>query len=320
MTRVYDLCHGCRLCFKFCTVVPDAVRLHRRTRRPGRREAHDPAEQDQVVDECFQCKLCYVNCPYIPGQHEWALDFPRLMMRADQVRFRDEKRSVKTKLTDKALARTDLLGKGRASAAAPLANAGHRHTRVAAPQADGEDRRYRARARAAALRKTAVLSTWFKKRSATRRTGRPANARATWRCSRPVWSSTRTSASATTSSRSTSGTASSARLPRGAGCCGAPRLHQGDVDGVRRAGPHNIAVLAEAVREADAAATTSTIVVPQPTCGYILKKDYVDYVGGPDAEPRRRPHQRRRRVPGRTSTRPRTRRSTPSSPARCPPR
>ena len=27
------------------------------------------------------------------------------------------------------------------------------------------------------------------------------------------------------------------------------------------------------------------IVVPQPTCGYVLKQDYVDYVGGtPDAE------------------------------------
>jgi Fe-S oxidoreductase len=26
------------------------------------------------------------------------------------------------------------------------------------------------------------------------------------------------------------------------------------------------------------------IVVPQPTCGYVLKKDYLDYVGGPDAQ------------------------------------
>ncbi|MGI9602266.1 MAG: heterodisulfide reductase-related iron-sulfur binding cluster, partial [Acidimicrobiales bacterium] len=26
------------------------------------------------------------------------------------------------------------------------------------------------------------------------------------------------------------------------------------------------------------------IVVPQPTCGYVLKFDYTDYVGGPDAE------------------------------------
>ena len=26
------------------------------------------------------------------------------------------------------------------------------------------------------------------------------------------------------------------------------------------------------------------IVVPQPTCSYVLKKDYLDYVGGPDAQ------------------------------------
>ena len=40
LTRVYDLCHGCRLCFKFCSVVPDAVRVHRPPRRPGRGQAH----------------------------------------------------------------------------------------------------------------------------------------------------------------------------------------------------------------------------------------------------------------------------------------
>ena len=32
------------------------------------------------------------------------------------------------------------------------------------------------------------------------------------------------------------------------------------------------------------ASRATTIVVPQPTCGYVLKKDYVDYVGGADAE------------------------------------
>ncbi len=56
-----------------------------------------PAQQDQVVDECFNCKLCYVNCPYIPGQHEWELDFPRLMLRAEQVLFKNRKRSLKDK-------------------------------------------------------------------------------------------------------------------------------------------------------------------------------------------------------------------------------
>jgi Fe-S oxidoreductase len=61
-------------------------------------------------------------------------------------------------------------------------------------------------------------------------------------------------------------------------CCGAPWLHNGDVDNFVKQGRKNVKVLADAVREG------REIVVPQPTCGYVLKKDYVDYVGGPDAE------------------------------------
>ena len=40
MTRVFDLCHGCRLCFKFCTSFPTLFEIHRPPRRPGRRPAH----------------------------------------------------------------------------------------------------------------------------------------------------------------------------------------------------------------------------------------------------------------------------------------
>ena len=55
-TRVHDLWHGCRLCFKFCSAFPtlfEAVDRH---------EDQDAAkltkaEQDRVVDECFNCKL-----------------------------------------------------------------------------------------------------------------------------------------------------------------------------------------------------------------------------------------------------------------------
>ena len=120
LTRVYDLCHGCRLCFKYCDSFPtlfefidehddqDAARL-------------TPAQQDQVVEECFQCKLCYINCPYIPGQSEWALDFPRLMMRAEQVIHRKGEKRLAAKVTDQVLGRTDLSGK-LGSALAPVAN------------------------------------------------------------------------------------------------------------------------------------------------------------------------------------------------------
>jgi Fe-S oxidoreductase len=67
-------------------------------------------------------------------------------------------------------------------------------------------------------------------------------------------------------------------LVDGAGCCGAPYLHSGDMEGFTKVATKQVAVLAQAVREG------KDIVVPQPTCGYILKKDYLDYVGGPDAE------------------------------------
>ena len=67
-------------------------------------------------------------------------------------------------------------------------------------------------------------------------------------------------------------------LPAGLGCCGAPFLHNGDIDHFTDLGKKNVAALAAFVRRG------RDVVVPQPTCGYVLKRDYVDYVGGPDAE------------------------------------
>ena len=104
LNRVYDLCHGCRLCFNLCPSFPTMFNFI---------DAHDgdvakmsTAEQDQVVDECYQCKLCLVKCPYVPP-HEWQLDFPRLMLRAEAVQ---RKKRKTPKLADHALARTDLAG------------------------------------------------------------------------------------------------------------------------------------------------------------------------------------------------------------------
>src|SRR3954467_2502253 len=69
-------------------------------------------EQDKVVDLCFNCKLCYVNCPYVPNQHEWAIDFPRLMLRAEQVQHRARKKTaVRAIATEQFLGRTDFMGK-----------------------------------------------------------------------------------------------------------------------------------------------------------------------------------------------------------------
>jgi Fe-S oxidoreductase len=61
------------------------------------------------------------------------------------------------------------------------------------------------------------------------------------------------------------------------GCCGAPFLHGGDLQQFRSIAKKNVKGLAASVRQGN------DIVVPQPTCGYVLKKDYLDYVGGADA-------------------------------------
>jgi Fe-S oxidoreductase len=277
MTRVYDLCHGCRLCFKFCTSFPTLFEHI---------DAHDDqdaakltaAEQDQVVDECFQCKLCYVNCPYIPGQHEWELDFPRLMMRAEQVLHKTRTRSVSTRLTDAALGRTDLAGSA-GSRLAPLANKAL-STPGSAPR--------RVLEKVVGISAERILppyarqrfSTWFARRtpkSGPARRGRVA----VFPTCLVEYNDTRTGKDLVAVYEH-NGIACD--LPEGQVCCGAPVLHQGDVDGFVTAARRNIEVLARWIRTERGHGGTPAVVVPQPTCGYVLKNDYPDYVGGPDAE------------------------------------
>jgi len=104
--RVFDICHGCRLCFNLCPSFPalfDAV-----DRNDGDVRALRAAEKDRVIDLCYGCKLCEIKCPYTPHDgHEFQLDFPRLMLRAKSVNARENG----VKLRDRVLARPDQIGK-----------------------------------------------------------------------------------------------------------------------------------------------------------------------------------------------------------------
>ncbi|CAB4575560.1 MAG: hypothetical protein F2534_13845 [Actinobacteria bacterium] len=271
LTRVYDLCHGCRLCFKFCTSFPTLFEF------VDRHEDQDagrltPAQQDQVVDECFQCKLCYINCPYIPELHEWALDFPRLMLRADAMRHENGLKGTRSNLTTEVMGRTDLLGKV-ATATAPVTN-----KIVSAPSGS--------LVRKAVEKVTGVssvrllppyakqrFSTWFARRPKLRINRRQGRVAVFPTClveyQKPeighdlvkVYERNGIECS----------------LAEGAGCCGAPFLHSGDLPQFDKIAQKNVKALADTVRKG------MDIVVPQPTCGYVLKKDYVDYVGTDDA-------------------------------------
>ena len=271
LTRVYDLCHGCRLCFKFCTAFPTLFEaIDRHDDQDAARLTN--AEQDQVGDECFGCKLCYVNCPYTPGRHEWELDFPRLMMRAVQVRHRSDRRSLTQRMADQALGRTDLVGRVNV-ALAPLANR-------AIGATGGVARRTMETVVGIAAERLLPpyarqrFSTWFRRRVSPAIPDPQGQVTVFPTClveyQEPgigrdlvkVYERNRVQCS----------------LPDGLRCCGAPWLHTGDVERFVRQAGGNIEVLAAEVRAG------REIVVPQPTCSYVLKHDYPDYVGGADAE------------------------------------
>ena len=123
--RVFSLCADCRMCVKYCGSLPklfDAIDDYCVEGKYADVNTKNlkPADVDTVVDLCFQCKLCYIKCPYTPGDHEWAIDFPRLMNRA-------KSQSIKKNgvpFTDKLLGNPDLVGK-LGTMTAPLANWGN---------------------------------------------------------------------------------------------------------------------------------------------------------------------------------------------------
>lgn len=277
LTRVYDHCHGCRLCFKFCSAFPTLF---------GFIDSHDDqdaaklseAEQDRVVEECFGCKLCYINCPYIPGQHEWELDFPRLMMRAQQISFRNRRRSLRTRLTDAALGRTDPVGR-IGSAVAPLANRAL-GTPTSLPRRVVESTVGISAERVLPPHRRERYSSWFRRRRASPKE-MPRGVVAVFPTCLVEYSET-TIGKDLVAVYEHNGIR--CELPPGQRCCGAPLLHQGDVRSFNRAAEHNVEVLARWIRHTRARGGEPTVVVPQPTCGYVITRDYPDYLPGPDSE------------------------------------
>ncbi len=106
LERVYDICHGCRRCVSLCDAFPTLFDL---VDESPTFEMDGVARDDywKVVDECYLCDLCYqTKCPYVPP-HEWAVDFPHLMLQAKAVQFRKGERKISHRL----MSNTGLTGK-----------------------------------------------------------------------------------------------------------------------------------------------------------------------------------------------------------------
>jgi Fe-S oxidoreductase len=271
LTRVYDVCQGCRRCVDHCASFPTLFEMI---------DQHDdrdaglltPAQQDLVVDRCFQCKRCALDCPYTPELHEWDLDFPRLMLRAGAMQHANGLEPVRRRAATRVIARTDLVGT-LATAASAVANS------IVSAKPGSVRRRLAARVTGvSAFRLLPTFaaqrfSTWFENRPTISLTNRHGRVTVFPTCvveyQAPdigkdlVKVYERNGIECTTT---------------GARCCGAPWLHAGNVKEFTRIAGKNVEALAAEIRSG------TDIVVAQPTCSYVIKRDYPVYAPGPDAQ------------------------------------
>jgi len=266
LTRVFDICHGCRRCFSLCNAFPtlfDAVDAT----AEGEVAGVEKRVFWEVVDHCYLCDMCFMTkCPYVPP-HPWNVDFPHLMLRAKAVRVKQHGLS----LSERALAATDVVGAlAGIPVVAELVNAVNRSApgRALLEKTLGVDRTAPVPAYAArsARRRLAGIGT-------TRRPKDAADAQPSGRTSGRV-------ALFTTCYGNHNSPALDedllavfnhngipVTLLEKERCCGMPRLELGDLEGVAKLAEQNIPELARAI------AAGYDIVAPIPSCVLMFKQE-----------------------------------------------
>jgi Fe-S oxidoreductase len=305
--RVFEICNGCRLCWNLCPSFPklfDAVdALDTSAAEPTSAEGKPSVEVDalgnhvaatggdhaaapradilgqahalekvplsvhqEVVDLCYQCKLCDPICPYtVP--HEFAVDFPRLMLRHKAIDAKEHG----VKLQDRVLGDPDLVGK-LGTLVPIIANAGAqvRINRVAMEMVAGihRDRQLPTFA-------SETFLEWFGKRHPTR----PDPAAVTgpkvvlfYTCS-VQWNEPQVGRAAVEVLEHNGFTVFAPSFR----CCGMPALDGGDVPRATDWARHNVEILDKYVKAG------CDIVSPGPTCSFMLKHEWKDYLGTDEA-------------------------------------
>jgi glycerol-3-phosphate dehydrogenase subunit C len=257
LDRVYEICNGCRLCFNLCPSFPDL--FHFLDGHHNNVRALTQPEHDRVIDTCYQCKLCYVKCPYTPDDgHEFQLDFPRLLMRANAVRKKERGIDLRSRL----LARPEELGK-MGSLTPGLANWANKQPllRVLAEATIGIHRD-----KILPEFQPQTFTEWMKQQPAP--AGDPSKAVLFTTCFVEHYNPQVAIDAVKVYSKN--GVALSCPKQN---CCGMPALESGDVELAKKLASNNVASLLPSVEQG------KKIVAINPTCSYMLRKEYGELVG-----------------------------------------
>ena len=300
--RVFEICNGCRLCWNLCPSFPalfnavdaldtadegevaeaDRVAVdehgnhdfagHAPAARQDIMGQADALERlpmevhDEVVDLCYQCKLCDPICPFTPP-HEFAVDFPRLMLRHKAVQAK--KHGVTTQ--DKWLGDPERIG--RMGTTLPLiANAGAevRLNRILMEKTIGihRDRQLPRFA-------DQTFLEWFQERHPTQPEPTEVDGKKVvlfYTCS-VQWNEPQVGRAAVEVLEHNGYTVYAPQMK----CCGMPALDGGDVERATEWAAHNVEQLLPFVEAG------CDILSPGPTCSYMLKHEYSDYLGTDEA-------------------------------------
>lgn len=265
VVRVFEVCHGCRMCFKYCDSFPDLFALID-DKYEGDVRRLDRSDKDAVMDGCFQCKLCEVQCPYTPRDgHEFQLDFPKLVHRYQAQRARGEGKTLR----DLALGDPDRAG-ALARASLGLANvmnrvSAHRwfmekvlgiHRDKQLPDFAGE-----------------TFDRWATKQGLA---GQPPGGEVVLFQTCYVQHNEPQIGKDTVEVLQQNQV--DVRCQRGLACCGMPAWERGDLEGLRRKARHNLDILEPWV-EAGA-----EVVAINPTCSMMLRREWPELVAPEDRE------------------------------------
>jgi Fe-S oxidoreductase len=243
------------MCFKYCDSFPTLFELLD-TRHEGDVRKVTSGETDRIMDACFQCKLCEVQCPYTPReQHEFQLDFPKLVHRYKAQRARARGIPLRERLLGDpdAAGRAARLSFGMAN----VLNRSSLHRRLLQVLVG--------------IHKDKLLpefagTTFEKWAEAAGRVRPAAGAEAV------LFPTCYVQNNEPQIGRDTLEVLDRNRVPtacvRGLECCGMPAWESGDLEALRRQAAHNLTLLAPYV---DAGAK---VVAINPTCALMMRREY----------------------------------------------
>ena len=265
VVRVFEVCHGCRMCFKYCDSFPklfDVIDQHDGDLLAAMEAT--PTLTDEVMDACFQCKLCEVECPYTPREgHEFLLDFPKLVSRHAAQRTKKQGLAFRHKV----LADPDFAGKA-ARASFGMANAMNKvkvhrwfmekvlgvHRDKLLPDFAGTTfEKWAAQDGRIKDRGEAVLFQTCYVQNNEPHIGRDACA---------VMDANQVDMA----------------CAKGLGCCGMPAWEKGDLETLRERARHNLDLLMPYVEQG------AKVLALNPTCSMVMRMEYPDLVDEADRE------------------------------------